>query len=290
MSMFQEPPKQEHPSTYFVQDRQNEREMTRLLIQDRMITTALGGVWPEQTDPTRFRRVLDVGCGPGGWVLDVAQEYPALTVCGVDISQRMIVYAREQAIARQVAERVTFNIMDALRMLEFPDAYFDLVNLRFGISFMRTWDWQKLLSEFLRITTPGGIVRLTDNDILHQSTSPALKQLQQMGVCTLFRSGNLFTEEGTGLIAHLPLLLGQHGFQDVQTKSYALEFQGDTPDGLAYREDMAHVFQTTLPFIQKWGCAPVNYDAIYQQAVAEMQQSDFHVTWNYLTAWGKKPL
>ena len=168
-----DPSRQEKPSTYFVQDRQNEREMQRLLIQDRMITTAFGGVWPEQTDPARFRRVLDIGCGPGGWVCAVAQAYPALTVCGVDISQRMITYAREQATALQIADRVTFHIMDALKVLEFPDASFDLVNLRFGISFMRTWDWRALLSEFLRVTTPGGVVRLTDNDILHQSNSPA---------------------------------------------------------------------------------------------------------------------
>lgn len=290
MATPHEPSKQEHPSTYFVQDRQNEREMQRLLIQDRMITNAFAGVWPEQTDPSRFRRVLDVGCGPGGWVLDVAQAYPALTVCGIDISQRMIAYAREQAATLQLTGRVTFHIMDALRMLEFPDAFFDLVNLRFGISFMRTWDWQKLLGEFLRVTTPGGIVRLTDNDILHQSNSPALKQLQQAGVCTLFRSGNLFAEEGRGLINHLPRLLDLHGFQDVQTKAYALEFQAGTPEGQAYADDMAHVFQTTLPFIRKWGCAPVDYDAIYQQALVEMQQSDFHVTWHYLTAWARRPL
>lgn len=29
-----------------------------------------------------------------------------------------------------------------------------------------------------------------------------------------------------------------------------------------------------------------DYDAIYQQALKEMQQSDFYVTWNFLTAWG----
>lgn len=28
----------------------------------------MGGVLPEQQDPTRFRRVLNIGCGPGGWI------------------------------------------------------------------------------------------------------------------------------------------------------------------------------------------------------------------------------
>lgn len=52
-------PKQEHPSTYFVQDRSNQEELDRLAIQDRLMTTSMGGVLPEQPDPSIFRRVLD---------------------------------------------------------------------------------------------------------------------------------------------------------------------------------------------------------------------------------------
>jgi len=53
--------------TYFVQDRSNQKELQRLIVQERMITEAMGGVLPEQQDPTRLQRVLDIGCGPGGW-------------------------------------------------------------------------------------------------------------------------------------------------------------------------------------------------------------------------------
>lgn len=44
-----------------------------------------------------------------------------------------------------------------------------------------------------------------------------------------------------------------------------------------------------IPILQKWGCYDQRYDAIYQQARHEMQQADFHVTWNLLTVWGRKP-
>jgi hypothetical protein len=54
-------PRREQPSTYFVQDRSNEQELQRLLVQDQMITARMGGVLPEQDDPTALRRVLDVG-------------------------------------------------------------------------------------------------------------------------------------------------------------------------------------------------------------------------------------
>src|SRR5579884_158650 len=75
-------PSQQHnnelPSTYFVQDRHNKQELKRLIIQDQMITISMGGVLPEQTDPTLFRHVLDVGCGTGGWLIEVAKAYPSM--------------------------------------------------------------------------------------------------------------------------------------------------------------------------------------------------------------------
>jgi ubiquinone/menaquinone biosynthesis C-methylase UbiE len=289
VSTSSEPPKEEHPSTYFVQDRQNEQELARLTVQDRMITSLMGGVLPEQDDPSRLRRVLDVGCGSGSWVIETAQAYPEMMLFGIDISQRMVHHAREQATIYHVAERVEFHVMDALRMLEFPHTYFDLVNLRFGVSFMRTWDWPKMLDEMLRVTRPGGVIRLTDNEIVHQSNSLAVTHFFEMIRCAMFRAGHLFEEENTGLTGHLADLLNQHGCQQIQTKAYALEFQGGTPDGEAYYKDAAHAGRTLRPFVEKWGCMSSDYDAIYQQALNDIQQSQFHNIWHFLTAWGIRP-
>ncbi|GAC1642699.1 MAG: 27-O-demethylrifamycin SV methyltransferase [Ktedonobacteraceae bacterium] len=285
MSSEYESRKKERPSTYFVQDRQNKEELVRVKHQDQMITASMGGVLPEQADPARFRRILDVGCGTGGWIIDAAMAYPHMSLVGIDISSRMVDYARIEAETQHVNDRVEFHVMDALKELSFPDASFDLVNLRLGVSYLRTWDWPRVLGELRRLISPGGVVRLTDNDIIHRSNSPALLKLDEIATCALFRAGHLFVEEGTGLTAHLARLLKQYVGNQVQTRTYALQFQAGTPEGQAYYEDMARVFKTTLPFIQKWGCAPGDYDAIYQQALKEMQKSDFHVTWNYLTAW-----
>jgi ubiquinone/menaquinone biosynthesis C-methylase UbiE len=116
----------EHPSTYFVQDRSDERELARLQVQDQMITTAMGGVLPEQADSTRFQRVLDVGCGTGYWLIEAAKAYPTMTgLWGVDVSARVVEYARAQAATQGVDDRVQFRTMDALRMLEFQTGYFD---------------------------------------------------------------------------------------------------------------------------------------------------------------------
>src|SRR5215469_391505 len=125
----QKPGKKEHPSTYMVQDRSNIDERQRVLLQDQLLTAGMGGPLSEQPDPGQFRRVLDVGCGAGHWLIEVAKTYPEITqLIGVDVSATMVEFAREQARAEHVEDRVEFHVMDALRMLEFPQTYFDLVN------------------------------------------------------------------------------------------------------------------------------------------------------------------
>ncbi len=286
MAVPNDPQKNERPSTYFVQDRHNEEELHRLTIQDQMLTASMGGVLPEQPDPASFHRVLDIGCGSGSWAIEAAQIYPQMSLVGIDISQRMIDYARSQAELQHVSERVEFRVMDALLLLEFPRDYFDLVNLRLGISFMRTWDWSKLISEMLRVTRYDGIVRLTDEEIVTPCNSPALMQLQQMLVCSGYKAGHLFETETTGLAAHIARLLTQYGGRQVQTQAYALAYRAGTPEGQYFADDMAHVFHTSRPFLQKWGCEDPNYEALYEQSLAEMQRPDFHATWNFVTAWG----
>src|ERR1700730_4590108 len=100
-------PRRDLPNTYFVQDRSNENELTRLHFQDGMFTTGMGGVLREQPNPAIFQRVLDVGCGTGGWVIGVATAYQDISLLvGIDASEKMLHFAREQAADQQVAHRV----------------------------------------------------------------------------------------------------------------------------------------------------------------------------------------
>jgi len=283
-------PRKEHPSTYVVQDRSNEEELQRLTIQDTLMTRLMGGPLAEQNGTDSLNRVLDVGSGSGSWVLTTASTYPHTRVIGIDISQHMVEYARRQAEAQQLSDRVEFHVMDALRMLEFPDEYFDLVNLRFGISFLRTWDWPKLMSEMLRVCRPGGIIRVTESEIGgHSSNAPDVMRLHEMSICAHFRSGHLFEQKSTGLLDHLEPLLTRHGCENIQSKAYAIEIRGGTPEAEAASRDVAYLYRTTRPFLEKWGCVPKDYDTIYQQALEQMRSPEFEGGLTILTVWGTKP-
>jgi ubiquinone/menaquinone biosynthesis C-methylase UbiE len=282
-----DPRGQDNPSQYIVEDRSSNAEMIRLMIQDSLFTMGMGGPLAEQPDPASLHRVLDIGCGPGGWILEAAFRYHHMAFTGIDISWRMIEYARAEAQARGLTDGVEFLVMDALHPLKFPDASFDLVNMRFGFSFLLVQDWPRLLNEMLRVIRPGGIVRVTDGD--WETTSPACNHIAQMFFCALYRSGHSLTEEKAGVTHELPRLLSESGCQQVQTKDYTLELIAGTVGGQNFYQIQMYGFQTLSPFLQKWGCASEDYDALYEQAMIEMQQPDFRVTWPLVTAWGMKP-
>ena len=174
-------------------------------------------------------------------------------------------------------------------MLEFPANFFDLVNLRFGMSFLRKWDWPKLLQEFQRVTRPGGVMRITESEMLIQSTSSALTKLYQIALDAAYQAGLFFTPTSDGVTSQLAQLLHQYGLQDVQTRVHTLEYRAGTALGQGFYEDMSRTFRSALPFYRKWTRVPDNYEEIYQQALSEMKQPDFVAMWNLLTAWGIKP-
>lgn len=286
------PPRVEHPSTYSVQDRAHLDERAQLITQDHLITLGMGGILPELAESaTQFQRVLDVGCGTGGWLINMAREYPAIKLLiGVDISSQLLDYARELATAQEVAKRVEFHIMDALRMLEFPNDFFDLVNMRLGASYLRQWDWPKLLSEFCRVAKPEGIIRVTESDGRVESNSPALTTLFDLFITAFANAGHLFgSGKDASITNELPHLLERAGITAVQTHRYPTSNQAGTPGWPYFVEDMKRVFRTLRPFLRKWIALPDNYDEFYQQMLTEIEQPGFVGNASLLTAWGKAP-
>jgi len=179
--------------------------------------------------------------------------------------------------------------MDALRALDFPSSFFDLVNQRAGFSWLRTWEWKKILLEYQRVARSDGIIRISEADVWSGGNSPALTKLCNIGLEAFHHSGRLFTASRDGVTSELPRLMTQHGFRDVQTRVHTLVYRAGTPEHQSFYEDMFYAFRVALPFLQKWANVPSDYQEIYQQALKEIQQPDFVVTWNMVTVWGMKP-
>ncbi|HEY0756339.1 MAG TPA: methyltransferase domain-containing protein [Ktedonobacteraceae bacterium] len=251
-----------------------------------MLISEMGGVWPEQSPPIGYRRVLDVSCGSGYRLVQAAQAYPTIQkLYGVDTNERLLMRARQLAGEQHVAERVEFQLMDALNMLEFPFDYLDLVNIQMGGYFFRTWEWSKLLREFRRVTRPGGIIRAVEQDFISESTSSAFNALMQLIVQTYSQAGHLFVAEHDSLLREMPRLFKQFGVRNVQTRCYTLEFRADTPD---WQDFARHILLVMAPFVAKWGRLPENYEALCQRAIDEIARPDFVAQQKIMVIWGQK--
>lgn len=63
-------------------------------------------------DPERPWRVLDIGCGAGDQIFDLAPRLPSATFTGVDIAPRNIALALERSAGGGAADRFTFRTED----------------------------------------------------------------------------------------------------------------------------------------------------------------------------------
>jgi SAM-dependent methyltransferase len=151
----------------------------------------MGGLLPERPDFARIGRVLDLACGPGGWVHEVAAAHPTIEVVGVDLSRIMIEYAQAHARARKL-DNARFQVMDVTRPLAFADASFDLVNARLLFAFMPLSGWPALVQEGRRLLRPAGLLRLTECEWFLTKGS-ALEHLSRLLSLAFKQSGRSFS-------------------------------------------------------------------------------------------------
>lgn len=277
--------------SYFI-DAESAAEMARLIQLDMFTTRAMGGPFAEQTDPSRFAQILDIGCGPGGWVLEVAHTYPKAEIAGIDISTTMISYANARARTQNL-NNASFEVMDITKPLAFSDNTFDFINDRFLSGSVRRNQWNAVLSECFRITKPGGIMRMTELDSSGESTSEAFERSSELLGKAMKRAGYGFSESGrsNAITPMLPKLLRDAGYVNVQIKPQVIDFSAGTEVHMAVYRNFEIFFKVVQPLIVNTGIATQEeLDRIYQKVLLDLMQDNFRGMWYMLTAWGEKPL
>jgi len=273
----------------YVIDPENATEMARLINQHILVTKYMGGLLPQEVDISPMTSVLDLACGPGGWVLDVAYAYPGKEIVGVDISQIMVDYARARAWS-QGLDNARFHLMNILKPFDFPDHSFDFVNARFLVGVLSPGDWPALIQECKRVLRPGGILRLTDVDDLGISNSAALEQLTTLGTSAVRQAGRAFFSQGrnVGTMVMLGRFLREAGLQDIHQQAHMIDWSAGT-ETFAMQYDNARIaLHLGRPFLLGLGVlSGERFDELYQQALIEMSGADFCAVMVFLTAWGR---
>jgi ubiquinone/menaquinone biosynthesis C-methylase UbiE len=276
-------------NTYFI-DAENVAEMARLMNQDRLMTKSMGGLFPERSDLSNIHNILDIACGPGGWVLDVARTYPEMQVMGIDLSQLMVEYARSQALT-QGLKNASFRVMNALKPLNFPDNSFDLINARIIVGFMPTTAWPKLLQECSRILWPHGSIRLTEVEA-PITNGVACEKLNAMVTRALKVAGQSFSPDGehTGITPMLSRFLHNAGYENIQQRAHVVDYSAGMDAHLGFYQNFMVGYKLFQPFLVKMGVTTLQeVEGLYQQALEEMQSDNFCAILFLLTVSGERP-
>ncbi|MCH4056539.1 class I SAM-dependent methyltransferase [Lapidilactobacillus gannanensis] len=98
-------------------------------------------------------KLLDLGCGYGPIGLSIAKAYPQAVVTLVDVNQRALDLAQENATANQVTDQVNIFASDGYQAITAQDYDFILTNppIRAGKTVV-----QRLLSESIQYLKPQG--------------------------------------------------------------------------------------------------------------------------------------
>jgi ubiquinone/menaquinone biosynthesis C-methylase UbiE len=281
-------PQDKNENSYFI-DSENAAEMGRLLDQDQIVTEEMGGLFPERSnDFSGIQRILDLGCGPGGWAQEVAFAHPEIEIVGVDISQTMIDFANMQAQVQHL-NNARFRVMDISGPLDFPDHSFDMVTARF-ITFLPRTAWSQLMQECKRITRPGGIVRLIEQEWWCFSTSSALEKMNEM-ICQFIKMQGGFSQTGrfTGVLPMLRSLVEEAGCKNVKLVPHVIDYSAGTRAHFGFAKDARVLFQLFQPaIVQAEITTKQEIERLYEQMQLDMMQEDFRGIWLLLTAWGEK--
>ena len=104
-------------------------------------------------------KILDVGCGFGGTLLTLAENFPDAQCVGIDMSDPLLELARQAAEAQGLEQRVVFEKADG-QEIPYPDDSFDVVistNVLHHVA-----DPLAMLNEIERVLAPGGMLYIAD--------------------------------------------------------------------------------------------------------------------------------
>ncbi|KAI9593665.1 S-adenosyl-L-methionine-dependent methyltransferase [Syncephalis fuscata] len=153
-----------------------------------------------------IKRVLDIGCGDGHWLLDMANDYPQTRFTGLDILDQMK--------DRVLPKNCEFYCGDVLQGLPFSDGYFDLIHQRFMYLFIPSNAWSALISEMARILKPGGQILLIERQFHVEKTNDVIGTM--LGA---FNSAISNNEVTTSICDRLDQVLDKSGFVDINKNS-----------------------------------------------------------------------
>ncbi|KAI5811872.1 S-adenosyl-L-methionine-dependent methyltransferase [Pyronema omphalodes] len=233
------------------------------------------------------RRILDIGTGTGIWAIDMADQYPMAEVIGTDLSPIQ---------PDLVPVNCRFEVDDAMLEWTFEDDTFDFIhcrNIASGVS-----DWNHLITEIMRCTTPGGYVELCEYSITANCDDGTMKPDNGAKIYIEYlREAMIRMGRPPPELESMKLLLETAGFEEVHV------FEVKEPLGLWPKDarqkkigamsllngETGTESYGMAAFTRVLGMEVDKAREICDAAVAAARNKNYHMYSKYYRVYGRKP-
>ncbi|CAG8560125.1 14839_t:CDS:2 [Acaulospora morrowiae] len=159
----------------------DEEEIGRLELQYWLIKEVWKSIYSAPITPNLIAdgRVLDIGCGPGTWILDLATEFKSTIFIGLDISKSF-----PQNVKPRNAAFIQYNVLNGL---PFSNDTFDFVHQSILSAAFTVVQWSQVLAEIVRVLKPGGWIEFMEYDYVIHREGPITQRLNS-SLLSFFKS------------------------------------------------------------------------------------------------------
>ncbi|CAG8641241.1 18579_t:CDS:2, partial [Dentiscutata erythropus] len=115
--------------------------------------------------------ILDVGCGPGLWTIDMGLKYPSSLIIAIDINSSNFPSSEE------CPSNVCYLACNAIHGIPFPPSTFDFVNISLMWSAFTEEQWIIVIKELVRVLKHDGWIEFTEPDPMSKNCGENLTWL-----------------------------------------------------------------------------------------------------------------
>jgi ubiquinone/menaquinone biosynthesis C-methylase UbiE len=249
-----------------------------------------GKLYPDRIPVNTMERVLQLGCGTGDWLFDLAKQHPQLHIYGIEQDENVLQKAKARRnLGNQ--PQIELRLMDLTAPLPIPDNYIDLIHIRSGALWLPPALWPALLQETARILKPGGWLFILEGDYFEVSSS-AFMQLHYAMIKAMMHMDRTMDHSGVtfGVGLRVPRMLMQAGFEEVAYDLNILDagFMGGMA-GRIYRAQIMNFISHAKPLVVQSGALSATaFDALMEQQQQELQDPDVCGWEMLISAYGRK--
>ena len=284
----QHSPTSPSPTNTIQANRGNEVNLNALL-HSYLMQVQGGRLHPEHIAVNTMESALDLGCGTGEWIFDLARRYPKLRIYGIDSNEKALHQAKVRRNTSSLRQ-VELRHMDLLQELPIPNASVDFVHMRHFARYIKPQSWPYMIRECVRVLRPQGWLNIVELELCEIS-SPACMTLHRVILQARAQLGHIIDVAGTtyGVAQRLYGMLLHAGLYEVGYDVFTVDLgaMGGNAAPLFLSEIVRRAFVVKPLVVQQGIVESAAFDALVEQAQVELQAPDLCGWAILLSAYGR---